>query len=219
MPPPDETKRCPTEASGDPVGSIVRQHTYERPDSMKVLIVDSFPHDCRDREAVDAALQTLRASGHEINHLPLVGGPFETFMTADEHRAYHTDTPLITPETQQAAEALKTATGLLFCYPTMLFTVPAVLKSFIERVFVPGVSFVLDEKDRVRPGMTHVRRLGVITTSPHDAVATRRVRDAGRRTILWGPRLSCHPLARRTFVSMPTEQPDTEAVQRALSRW
>lgn len=186
---------------------------------MKILIVDAFTHDCRDREAVGAALETLRSSGHEINHQALVGGPFETFMTADERRAYHTDTPLITPETQQAAGALKTAGGLLFCYPTTLFTVPAVLKSFIERVFVPGVSFVLDERARVRPGMTHVRRLGVITTSHHDAATTRRARDAGRRSILWGPRLSCHPLARRTFVSMPAGRPDTAMVQRAINRW
>ncbi len=186
---------------------------------MKILIVDSHPQNCRDREMIGAALETFRAGGHEIDRLALVGGPFETFMTAEERAAYHTETPLITTETREAASALKSASGLLFCYPTTLFTLPAVLKSFIERVFVPGVSFVLDDKDRVRPGMTHIRRLGAITSTPHDAASTRRARDAGRRTLLWGPRLSCHPLARRTFVSIPTGRPDAAAVQRALSRW
>lgn len=186
---------------------------------MKLLIVDAFPHDSKDRVVVETALDTLEQSGHELTHRSLVDGPFETFMTAEERRAYHGETPLITPEARHDAAALKAASGLLFCYPTTLFTLPAVLKSWIERVLVPGVSFVLDKNDRVRPGMTHIKRLGVITTTHHDARATRRACDAGRRSLLWGPRLSCHPLARRTFVSMPVGEPDLDATRLALSRW
>jgi putative NADPH-quinone reductase len=186
---------------------------------MKVLIIDCFPADNGDGKLVQTALATLRSNGHEISHQRLVGGPFEAFMTADERTAYHSDIPLITPEAITAAAELKSSQGVLFCYPTTLFTLPPVLKSYIERVFVPGVSFVLDAKNRVRPGLTHVRRLGVITITAHDAATTRRTRDAGRRSILWGPRLVCHPLARRTFVSIPAGKPDSAAVQRALKRW
>lgn len=186
---------------------------------MGVLVIDCFPADDVDSEVVKNAIDTLRFNGHEVTHQQLVGGPFETFMTAAERLAYHSETPLITREAVTSAAALKSSASVLFCYPTTLFTLPPVLKSYLERVFVPGVSFVLDAKNRVRPGLTHVRRLGVITTTPHDAAATRRARDAGRRSILWGPRLVCHPLARRTFVSIPTGTPDPAAIERALRRW
>ncbi|MDH3754377.1 MAG: NAD(P)H-dependent oxidoreductase [Acidimicrobiia bacterium] len=186
---------------------------------MKVLLVDAFPPDSPDRGLVDTAVATLRAGTHDVEHVTLPGGPFATFMSADERRAYHGDEPLISPETEAAAAAVQRADALLFCYPTTTFTVPAVLKSWMERVLVPGVAFVFDDKERVRPGMTNIRRIGMITATDHDARTTRQARDAGRRTILWNLRLSCHRFCRRTFVSVAADSGDDEPVRRALQRW
>lgn len=186
---------------------------------MQVLLLDAFPADSSDRAVVDEALSTLQAGGHDVVHRVLTGGPFESFMSIEERAVYHEETPLITQETIEDAAVLKAVDGLLFCYPTTLFTTPAVLKSWLERVLVPGVAFVFDEKERVRPGMRNIRRLGAITTSVHGSGATRRARDAGRRTTTWNIRLSCHPLCRRTFVSMKAGSPDLEKVGRALARW
>lgn len=186
---------------------------------MKVLVLDAFPIDSADRGLVDAALETLLTNGHQVTHRVLCGGPFETFMSPAEHHAYHGDNPLVAPETSEDAAALQAAQGLLFCYPTTLFTLPAVLKSWLERVLVPGVSFVFNANGKVRPGMTNIRRIGMITTSVHDKAATRRAGDSGRRTILRNLRLSCHTLCKRTFVSVPAGQNGTADVRRALSRW
>jgi len=186
---------------------------------MKVLLLDAFPLDSTDRGLIDAALDTLRASGHEVTRRVLCGGPFETFMSPEELAAYHGDNPLATPETIEDAAALREAEGLLFCYPTNIFTMPAVLKSWLERVLVPGVSFVFNANGKVRPGMTNIRRIGMITTSVHDKAATRRAGDAGRLTILRNLRMSCHKLCKRTFVSVPAGQDGTADVKRALSRW
>ena len=186
---------------------------------MKVLVVDAFSPDGPDKALVHEAIATLRGSGHEVEHRPLVGGPFEVFMSAEERREYHGAEPLITDETIDHAQALKAAAALLFCYPTTLFTVPSILKGWIERVLVPGVAFVFDAKERVRPGLTNIRRLGVVTTTPHDPQQTRRARDAGRRTILWNLRLSCHKLCRRTFVLVPAGSADVTQMRRALGRW
>ena len=186
---------------------------------MRVLLLDAYPPDSPDRVVADEALATLEAGGHTVLRRGLVGGPFERFMSGEERAAYHGDTPLISPETIEDAEALRSVDALLFCYPTVLFTVPAVLKSWLERVLVPGVAFVFDHKERVRPGMRNIRRLGSVTTTVHGRGATRRARDAGRRTTTWNIRLSCHRLCRRTFVSLEAGAPDLTKVRRALGRW
>ncbi len=186
---------------------------------MRILLLDAFDPESPDRIVVDEALATLEAGGHQITHRLLVGGPFEVFMSTDERAAYHGETPLSTPETIEDAGILKQVDALLFCYPTTLFTVPAVLKSWLERVLVPGVAFVFDQKERVRPGMTNIRRLGAITTTAHRASVTRRMRDAGRRTTTWNIRLSCHRFCRRTVVSVEAGSPDVATIRRALRRW
>lgn len=188
---------------------------------MRVLLIDAFGVDDPDRVVASAAAETLTDAGHDVDHLGLDATGFEPFMSSDERAAYHQDQPLIAEETKAGAQALEWADGLLFCYPTTTFTVPALLKGWLERVLVVGVAFNFDEKGRTRPGMTNIRRIGVVTTTPHSRSATRRARDLGRRTILWTLRLSCHRFCRRTFLSIPTGTgPDTTArIRRALRQW
>ena len=186
---------------------------------MKVLVLDAFDPESPQAILADAAVEALQSQGHQVTRRVLVGGPFEVFMSADERREYHGDQPLLSPETVEDAAALKAADGLLFCYPTTMHTIPAVLKSWLERVLVPGVAFVFDERERVRPGMTNIRRLGAVTATNHGRLASLKARNSGKRTLLWNIRLSCHRLARRTWVAVPADAPDPEAVRKALSRW
>lgn len=183
---------------------------------MRVLLIDGYPSGDPNGAVVATAMRTLEACEHEVERLSVDGwAP----MSAAERAAYHEDEPLVTDEARVSAAAVRSADALLFCYPTMTFTVPASVKAWLERVLVPGVAFVFDAKGRVRPGMTNVRRLGAITTTPHSSAKTRRVRDAGRRTILWTLRLSCHKRCRRTFVAIPTDSPDHTKITTTLKRW
>ncbi|MGI9624085.1 MAG: NAD(P)H-dependent oxidoreductase [Acidimicrobiales bacterium] len=186
---------------------------------MKILVVDAFAPDSPDRVLVDAALARFAESGHEVTHRTLCGGPFESFMSEAERAAYHGDEPLQTPETRADAEALQGTEGLLFCYPSVMFAPPAILKGWVERVMVPGVAFVFDHKERVRPGMTNIVRIGVVTTTTHTRRDTWRARDTGRRMILWNLRLSCNRWCRRTFASSRAGSGSTRSIERKLKRW
>lgn len=190
---------------------------------VRVLLIDAFPLDDPDRAVVDEAVDVLSAGGHQVDRLGLVETGFELAMSPAERAAYHTDEPLVAEETARSAELIARAEGLLFCYPTTTFTVPALLKGWLERVLVLGVGFEFDEKGRVSPGMTQIRRLGVVTTSPHRWLTTRRHRDLGRRTIMWTLRLNCHRLCRRTFVSIPAGAGGASSTGRRLrgrlGRW
>ena len=192
---------------------------------MRVLLIDAYPVDDPDRIVAQLAAKTLVAGGHQVEQLGLAADGFEPYMSEAERAAYHEDEPLLTEETRACAGAVKGADALLFCYPTTTFTVPALLKGWLDRVLVPGVAFELDSEGRVVPAMTNIRRLGVVTTTPHRWLATRRARDLGRRTIMWSLRLSCHRLCRRTFVSLPRGAGLGDGagagrrISRALSRW
>lgn len=169
---------------------------------MRVLLLDAYEPDDPDRAVVAAAVGALRDRGHEVDRLDLSGTG--QFMSAAEHAAYHSEEPIISDDVQDSVDRLRRAGGLLFCYPTMAFTVPARLKGWLERTMVPGVGFVFDRNNRIRRAMTNIRRVGSVTTSPHGRMARMRARDGGRRTTVRTMRLCCHTRCRVTFVSLPT---------------
>jgi len=189
---------------------------------MRVLVVDGYDPSDSDAHISKAAARLLEQKGNtvEVLHLHKLG--FAEPMSAAERQAYPSGSPLITDVTRSSAAAVRQADALVFCYPTVMFGVPPVLKSWLERVLVEGVSFQFDAKNRLRPAMTHVRRLVAITTSPHSGAATRSARDLGRRTIMWTVRLNCHRLCRRTFLRLPRQGDEHQAlakIESALSRW
>ena len=186
---------------------------------MRVLLLDGYDPTEPDRRVVDEAVAELCAGRHEVDLLAVHA--FNAVMSAAERVAYHSEQPVISDDVRDSAERLRAAEALLFCYPTVAFNVPATMKGWLERVLVPGVAFVFDDKHRVRPGMANIRRIGAVTTSPHGRLARLRGRDAGKRTTARTLRLSAHKRCRTTFVAVPTPADDEgiDRIRRALRRW
>lgn len=189
---------------------------------MRVLLIDAYDEADPARTTASATAEALRANGCDVEHCRILELGFASFMTDTELRAYRTPDPLVTPETRAAGAAVANADALVFCYPATLFGVPPALKSWHERVLVPGVGFRVDEKRRVRPGMTQIRRIGAVVTTPHGRLETLRARDLGRRTIMRTMRMNCHRWCRRTHVVLPARSDETAANRRitaAFKRW
>ncbi|MXZ96998.1 MAG: NAD(P)H-dependent oxidoreductase [Acidimicrobiaceae bacterium] len=186
---------------------------------VRVLLLDGYDPADPDRRTVDEAVEELHAGHHEVDLLRL--HDFNPVMSPAERVAYHSDQPVISDDVRDSADRLKLAEALLFCYPTLAFNVPATTKGWLERVLVPGVAFVFDDRHRVRPGMQNIRRIGAITTSPHGRLRRLRSRDAGKRTTARTLRLSAHKRCRTTFVSVPTPADDKgiAKIRKALRRW
>jgi NAD(P)H dehydrogenase (quinone) len=88
-------------------------------------------------------------------------------------------------------------------YPTWWSTLPAILKGWIERVMVPGVAFVFDERTgKVRPGLRHVRRLIGISSYGSPRWTVKLINDNGRRTITRTLRMSCGLRARTMWLAL-----------------
>lgn len=160
---------------------------------MKAIVVvahpcaDSFGH-AAARRAVDGLL----AAGHDVDTIDLYGEGFRAAMSLEERIAYDTNDPILDAQVAAHAALLGQASILVFVYPTWWSGLPAILKGWLERVMVPGVGFTFDESTgKVRPGLTHVRRIVGVSTygSPRFAVAL--VNDNGRRMLTRALRMSC----------------------------
>ena len=183
---------------------------------MEILLVDGFDG---DDPVIGEAMTTLEAAGHTVHHIDLVADGFRAHMTTEERRAYHDEgANLLDPAAAAAADLLHRVDGVLFCCPHVAFGLPAPMKGFLDRVFIPGVAFTFDEHEKLVPKLRHIRRVGLITRSPHDTRTIRRARDGARRYVLWTVRLNCSWLARRTHLRLAPQE-SSERVRTALRRW
>jgi putative NADPH-quinone reductase len=187
---------------------------------MRVLFIDAFAPDDPDRRSADTAAELLAAAGHEIRRVDVVADGFVPYMSAAERSVYHEEgANILAEEVRYSADGVMWAEALLFCYPTRAFMVPAELKAWFERVLLPGVTFGFNARGKVVAGMTNIRRLGVVTSTPHGRWATARARDRGRRSIMWTLRLSCARTCRRTFISVRAGRDAESTIRRRLRRW
>jgi NAD(P)H dehydrogenase (quinone) len=71
---------------------------------------------------------------------------------------------------------------LVVIYPTWYYGVPAMLKGWLERVWLPGVTFEIatGKQRRPRTKLQHIKLLAGITTSGSPWWWIRLIRDPGR---------------------------------------
>ena len=188
---------------------------------MQVLVVDAFQSDHGGKQLVDHSVAVLERHGHHVERLDLSASGFPPFMTEEERRRYHDDDNVCCPHVEASVRLVRSAEAVLFGYPTTMFTIPAHLKGWLERTLVPGVGFVLNDKNKVRPGLPQVRRVGAITTTPHDRRTMRSVGDNGRRTLMRSFRANCASRCRRSFLSIHDTDVESASgrIEQTFRRW
>jgi NAD(P)H dehydrogenase (quinone) len=154
--------------------------------SLRYLVVFAHP----DPESFSAALcaaavDGLRSAGHHVDVIDLYAEQFDPRLSHDERVAYESPTPMLSAQVVGYAELVRQAQGLVFVYPTWWWGLPAILKGWLDRVLVPGVSFVLDPvTNKVKPGLGQLREVVGISTYGSSRAAMRFFNDGGRRNVL-----------------------------------
>ncbi|NND75146.1 MAG: NAD(P)H-dependent oxidoreductase [Ilumatobacter sp.] len=152
-------------------------------------------HPCDDsftKELAAGVVAGLRAGHHTVDVVDLYALGFAPAMTTAERAAYHGDEPILDPLVAVQASLVQRVDTLVFVYPTWWSGLPAILKGWLDRVLVPGVGFVFDERTTaVRPGLTNVRRIIGVSTYGSPRRYVRFVNDNGRRTLTRALRASC----------------------------
>jgi putative NADPH-quinone reductase len=157
-----------------------------------------FAHPCPEsysaalhREVVD----TLQRRGWEVDDCDLNREGFSPVLTEAERRGYHTVGPNLEPVGEYVAR-LRAAEALVMVFPVWNFGYPAILKGFLDRVFLPGVSFRLEE-GKVKPNLTHIKRLAAVTTYGGTRMRAMLVGDPPRKCVTRAVWHVCRPMKMR----------------------
>jgi NAD(P)H dehydrogenase (quinone) len=97
------------------------------------------------------------------------------------------------------------------------FGLPALLKGFFDRVFLPGVSFDLSADGRIAPRLLHIRKIAAIATCGRPRPVAWYMGDPPRRFRMRRLRRLIRPGARVVYLAHYRMNVSTEAT-RALSR-
>jgi len=108
----------------------------------KILVIlghpsrDSFCH-----ALAETYIESATAAGAELRKLYLGDLMFDPIL----HEGYRVIQPL-EPDLEKAREDIRWAQHLVFVYPSWWGGLPALLKGFVDRVFLPGFGFKFVEK-------------------------------------------------------------------------
>jgi putative NADPH-quinone reductase len=168
---------------------------------MRFLVLFAHP----DPASFDAALhrrvvEVLRGNGHEVDDCDLYAEGFEPVLSLEERRKYN-DEGAPHPEVARHIERLLAAHGLVFVYPTWFFGMPAILKGYLDRVWLPGIAFTM-VNGKPRSKLHHIVRFAAVTTygAPR-SINERFVGDPNRRAVMRGVGQHVHPRAKKLFLA------------------
>ncbi len=163
---------------------------------MRVLVVHCHPDpESFVTAARDRLLDGLARTDHEVRLRDLHADGFDPRFDADDHRR-HLE-PGVAPELQPYVDDLQWCDAIVLVYPTWWSGQPAMLKGWIDRVWVRGVAWELPEGgNRLRPLLRNVRRLVVVTTHGSSKLVNALEGEGGKRTATRSLRLMCHPRCR-----------------------
>lgn len=153
------------------------------------------------RSVLDRTVAGLKESRHEVRVCDLYAKGFDPVMSAEE-RATHR-TPGVSPDLQQYADDLRWAEVLVLVYPTWWSGQPAMLKGWIDRVWAAGVAWEMPDGARVvRPLLTDIRRIVVVTTHGSSKLINVLQGEGGKRIVTRSMRAMCSRRARTTWCAL-----------------
>lgn len=156
---------------------------------MRLLLVFCHPDPQSYGAALrDAARDALRGAGHELREIDLYAQGFDPVFSAAEKASYLPDTAQNIAGVAEHVAALRWAEGWVVVYPTWFYGAPAMLKGWLERVWLPGVSFTVAKAKQRRIGgeLKNIRFFAGITTSGSPWWWLKLIGDPGRSLFMKG---------------------------------
>lgn len=110
---------------------------------MNVLIVYTHPNQTSFNYAILQHVQRgLREAGHNIEVIDLYQENFDPVLRFDSERKRRD--LYLDPETEKYRKLIKKANHIIFIYPIWWYSLPAILKGFIDRVFVLDFAYTYE---------------------------------------------------------------------------
>ena len=158
---------------------------------MRVHVIHAHPVETSyNRALFDAVCAELTAKGHTVDALNLYDEDFPAVLTRTERLEYHDVPGNLTPGVKPYVDRLMAAEAIVFVHPVWNYGYPAILKGYFDRIFLPGVSFILTEggdRGKLLPNLTHIKKVAFVTTYGGNRWRTWVMGDPPRRIAMrWG---------------------------------
>jgi putative NADPH-quinone reductase len=148
---------------------------------MRVLVLFAHPVETSFSASLHReVVATLRARGHEVDDCDLNAEGFDPVMRRQDRLDYH-DVMLNRARVTPYVDRLLAAEALVLIHPIWNYGYPAILKGFIDKVFLPGVSFTLSPDGGYTPTLRNIKRLAAVCTYGGDRFRTILMGDPPRR--------------------------------------
>jgi NAD(P)H dehydrogenase (quinone) len=133
----------------------------------------------------ETIVTSLEGNGHEVMATDLYREGFDPTMSPAERRGYY-QMPYDDAAVSSYTAALRRVDAIIFCFPHWWFSMPAMLRGYFDRVWVPGIAFQHDLKGgRITPLLNRIRIFGVVTTYGSSWWITRIMAgDPGRKVLM-----------------------------------
>jgi putative NADPH-quinone reductase len=177
---------------------------------MKVHVIYAYP--LQEGLAVEihrTVVTSLREAGHEVDDLDLYAEQFDPVLSMEDRTIYH-DPEINQQRIKPYIDRLQAADAVVLCHPVWNFGWPAILKGYFDRVFLPGVSFKMDD-GRLSPGLTNIRKLASVTTYGVDRWRALYLADPPRANATRFLRVVCHPKVKVNYFALYGINSMTEA--------
>ena len=152
---------------------------------MRVHVIHAHPVETSyNRTLFNTVIETLAANGHEVDALNLYDEAFPAVLSREERLNYHEVPGNLTPAIKPYVDRLMAAEALVFVHPVWNYGYPAVLKGYFDRVFLPGVSFILEgggDRGKLLPNLKHIKKVAFVTTYGGNRWRTMLMGDPPRR--------------------------------------
>jgi NAD(P)H dehydrogenase (quinone) len=194
---------------------------------MRVLVLFAHPVETSFGAAVHTrAVQSLRKSGHTVDDCDLYAEGFDPVMSREDRIEYY-DQGLNRRRVAPYVDRLLAAEALVFSFPVWNMGFPAILKGFVDKVFLPGVSFDIGQDGNYVPRLLNVTRIGVVCSYGGTRLKTFLAGDPPRRFIERTLRYTCAPRTRVDYLAhydMDHTRPERRAaflgkIEATFSRW
>ncbi len=182
---------------------------------MRILVLYAHPNPDSFASALHrAAVETLRADGHEVDDCDLYAEGFDPVLSREERLGYHA-VPQNRAPVEDHIRRVERADALVLVYPVWNFGFPAILKGYFDRVFLPGVSFKI-ENGLVVPNLKQIRHLIAITSYGAPRFRAMLLGDAPRKVVTRVLRVLCAPLAKTQYLALHRMNLATQAEREAF---
>ena len=184
---------------------------------MRVLVIYAHPLESSFNAALHSqVVETLRQHGHEVDDCDLYGESFNPVLSRDDMVVYN-DPSVNRRRVAEYVDRVLAANALVLIYPVWNEGFPAILKGFLDRVFLPGVSFVKDG-GASKPALLNITKIATVCTYGAGRLPTMLLGDPPRKVVkrllraMTGRRARCDYLA---LYNMDGSTPEKRARFRA----